>query len=69
MLTGIDKFIDELGEKLHPDLLGDSDWYRATILDDVCGFILGVIRSYEKSLFEFTKAYFDLLSEMIALGN
>lgn len=68
----IDEFIDELGEKLHPDLLygySDSDWYRATILDEVLGFMSGELRSYRKSLFEFTKAYTDLLSEMIALGN
>lgn len=65
----IDEFIDELGEKLHPDLLGDSDWYRAAILDEVLGFMSGELRSYKKSLFEFTKAYTDLLSEMIALGN
>ena len=66
----IDKFIDELGEKLHPDMPGDSDWYRLAILDDVCGFIRVCIPRYEKSpLSEFWKAYTDLLSEMIALGN
>lgn len=66
----IDEFIDELGEKLHPDMPGDSDWYRLAILDDVCGFIRVCIPRYEKSpLSEFWKAYTDLLSEMIALGN
>lgn len=75
----IDKFIDELGKKLHPDLhhiSGVMIWYphgitRAAILQDACegnGYYFPD-RSYKESLRELTNAYIDLLSEVIALGN